>query len=318
MAPGEAAVRRSSRIQPRRGSQAAAEEAARSRDACSRRVGSAVGQRSARCRGGNTARRARAPAIIGSRLGALQRRLVPRTPLCRAPAAPWSAAAARGSGPALNTTHPLLPPSSHPSSEPPAGALPPELWARVVALADPAEAALTLTRVSAAWREAAAPVAAKLRAAEARLRDERTDPLKRWLPRPAPLWALQEAWPRLGTTRREFAAERAAFRGDAAALRWALEHTDPWHGPAAFRRVCAAAADGGQVEALQCAQAYGCPWDAGHSNCCTSAAARGDLPMLQWARAQEPPCPWDVQGCLRSAKKKKRRLVAEWIQAQAQ
>jgi hypothetical protein len=130
-----------------------------------------------------------------------------------------------------------------------------------------------------------------------------------------PLWAMQEAWPRLQPQQQRPAAERAACHGDIPALRWALERL----GGGEHDSICLAAARGGQLEALQCARAQWaraqeppCPWDA---STCEEAARGGHLAVLQWARAQEPPCPWDDGTCWAAAEDG-HLAVLQWARAQ--
>ena len=53
--------------------------------------------------------------------------------------------------------------------------------------------------------------------------------------------------------------------------------------------MCASAARGGQLAALQWLRANGCDWDA---QVCFEAIGKGDVEMLRWAR--ENGCPWDT------------------------
>ena len=65
----------------------------------------------------------------------------------------------------------------------------------------------------------------------------------------------------------------------------------PWNAD-----TCWAAAQGGQLEALQWARENGCPWD---ERTCRSAAYSGHLEALQWAREND--CPWDENTCWAAA-----------------
>mmetsp|Transcript_19579 Transcript_19579/g.42486 ORF Transcript_19579/g.42486 Transcript_19579/m.42486 type:complete len:153 (-) Transcript_19579:61-519(-) len=59
---------------------------------------------------------------------------------------------------------------------------------------------------------------------------------------------------------------------------------------------CCAAAENGQLEALQWLLAEGCPWFA---TACDAAARNGHLAVLQWLRAKG--CPWDKRQCSASS-----------------
>jgi hypothetical protein len=111
-----------------------------------------------------------------------------------------------------------------------AAALPPELLARICAFLPPGDAALTAPRVSKAMAAAAAPRVAGLRAEVTAMAVQEAFEMQlgslgfRVDPFSIPLWALQEAWPRLGQQLRARAAARAAFHSDLATLRWALPY----------------------------------------------------------------------------------------------
>ncbi|GBF94231.1 hypothetical protein Rsub_06501 [Raphidocelis subcapitata] len=158
---------------------------------------------------------------------------------------------------------------------------------KICSFLPPGDVALTAPRVTKALAAAAAPLAEAVRS-EAVPWQRRVFAV--------PLWALQEAWPQLAAEQRVCAAVRAAAHGDVPALGWALPRLPENHGRE--RCICEAAAAGGQLEALQCALALGCYWDAATGR---EAAANGHLAVLQWARAQQPPCPWDERTCTAAA-----------------
>ena len=195
-----------------------------------------------------------------------------------------------------------------------AAALPPELLARICAFLPPGDAALTAPRVSKAMAAAAAPRVAGLRAEVTAMAVQEAFEMQlgsfgfRVDPFSIPLWALHEAWPRLGQRRRARAAAHAAFHGDLATLRWALPRLLVER---CGHAICPAAAAGGQLAALQCARALGWPWDCA----CSAAARRGHLAVLQWARAQQPPCPWDEETCALAAAGG-HLAVLQWARAQ--
>ncbi|GBF93557.1 hypothetical protein Rsub_06277 [Raphidocelis subcapitata] len=180
-----------------------------------------------------------------------------------------------------------------------AAALPPDLLARICSFLPPGDAITTVPRLNKGWAAAAAPRVAELRKVARALREEALRSF--WLSRrehqsfSVPLWALQEAWPQLTEQQRKLAAARAAFHGDLAALRWALLLL---HRDNDGTRYCAAAAAGGQLEALQFARLLGYEWSV---STCVEAAHSGHLTVLQWARAQQPPCPWNEWTCSAAA-----------------
>ncbi|GBF89602.1 hypothetical protein Rsub_02320 [Raphidocelis subcapitata] len=186
-------------------------------------------------------------------------------------------------------------PSSSDAAAPSAG-LPNDVLPKICALLPPVDLVLTARRLNKALAATLAPRAAALRAEAV----QRMGPaFSRFL---LPLWALQEAWPQLTDAQRHGATVHAAFRGDLAALEWAVAKMPcpgmPHPGILLAGEVCAAAAAGGQLEALQCAHTLGSPWD---SRTCWRAAQAGYLAMLRWARAQDPPCPWAASTCFGAA-----------------
>jgi hypothetical protein len=194
-------------------------------------------------------------------------------------------------------------------------ALPPDLLARVVSFLPPGDAALAVPRASKALAAAAAPRMADVRAAVA-AKEEEMQLLLGMAPvafgvetLSIPLWALQEAWPRLGESQRARAAARAAFHGDLAVLQWVVPRLAQIYHRVA---VCEAAAAGGQLDALQCALELGCPWS---PSTCSAAARHGHLAVLQWARAQQPSCTWD-EGTCRAAAGGGHLAVLQWMRAQ--
>ena len=79
--------------------------------------------------------------------------------------------------------------------------------------------------------------------------------------------------------------------------RWGRDNGMPWDW-----RVCAAAAQAGNVRVLEWARAEGCgfPWDV----LCAFAAGGGSVEMLRWAREiSYPKCPWDAETCAAAAEK---------------
>ena len=196
-----------------------------------------------------------------------------------------------------------------------AAALPPHLLARVLSFLPPGDAILTVPRLSKALAAEWAPRVAELReeaaAARARVGPNRFVALETFS---IPLWALQEAWPQLEQRQRVRAAERAAFHGDLDAMRWSLLRRRDY-----FVAYCAAAAAGGQLEALQCVRVRGCAWQLKVPNWDVStsvaAASGGHLAVLQWGRAQRPPCPWDGETCQEAASGG-HLAVLQWARAQ--
>ena len=188
-----------------------------------------------------------------------------------------------------------------------AAAVPPDVLARVCSFLPPGDAIFMVPRISKALAAAGAPRLAALRSEVAPLMDEGEDKecgaaSASLLAFSVPLWAVQEAWPRLEERRRTRVVARAAFHGDLAVLTWALpgrEHTRALYS--------VAAAAGGQLEALQYARSLGCPWLSPwpvrrwDKSVCTAAALHGHLAVLQWARAQRPRCPWDRGTCKEAA-----------------
>ena len=175
--------------------------------------------------------------------------------------------------------------------------LPDELRARIFALLPPGDEILTVPRICKALAAATAPRVARLRQGlvlkmmTARHRNVEAyiglslNPVG-MLPSfdtelfSIPLWALQEAWPRLQPYRRLFVVSRAAFHGHLAVLQWALPQLANT-GDRAY--ACMAAAAGGQLEALQWVHALGCslPWQTcdvaakgGHLACCSGCVPR--------------------------------------------
>ncbi|GBF88003.1 hypothetical protein Rsub_00715 [Raphidocelis subcapitata] len=227
--------------------------------------------------------------------------------------------------------------------------LPFDMLAHICSLLPFGDLIFTVPHLSKALAAAVAQaLAPRIKAARAHRKHEQ-DTWTSWCDRlktfSVPLWVLQEA--RLQPNQRSRVAQRAAFHGDVAALRWALAGLDC----AIEGFVCTAAVAGGQLEALQCARAFGCPWDdckcfeylSGVRICklaaenghlavlqwvrakdhpcpweeCTSsaAAAGGHLAVLQWARAQDPPCPWDENTC-KEAAAGGHLAVLQWARAQ--
>jgi hypothetical protein len=127
-----------------------------------------------------------------------------------------------------------------------------------------------------------------------------------------PLWALQEAKPRLNSGQQWKAVGRAAFHGDTATLRWAHGMGLILDGEA---DVYGEATRGCQLEALQCALELGYPLRRLYTSFCTGAAQAGHLAVLQWVRAQEPPCHWRVSTC-RAAAEAGHLAVLQWARAQ--
>ncbi|GBF89979.1 hypothetical protein Rsub_02685 [Raphidocelis subcapitata] len=199
-------------------------------------------------------------------------------------------------------------------------ALPLDLLARICSFLPPGDAVLTVPRLNKALAAAAAPRVAAVRAEAQAAKDAPNQecvifkngrfPFGVEIPS-IPLWALQEAWPQLQGRQRTRAAGRAAFHGDLAVLSWALLRPLDLAMHAA-QGVCEAAAAGGQLEALECARALGCPWDGWT---CKAAAKSGQLAVLQWARTQQPPCPWGVDTCVAAAEGG-HLAVLQWLRAQ--
>jgi hypothetical protein len=198
-------------------------------------------------------------------------------------------------------------------------ALPDHLLAHVLSFLPPGDAILTVPRLSKALAAEWAPRVAKLREAAA---DDRASgwchPFADLDTFSIPLWALQEAWPRLKRWQRDRAVHRAAYHGDLAMLRWAL----PQRGDGDGGSFCVAAAAGGQLEALRCAGELGCAWQWDlclaswdRRTCAVAASGGGHLAVLQWARAQQPPCPWDKDTC-RAAASNGQLAVLQWARAQ--
>ncbi|GBF96372.1 hypothetical protein Rsub_09171 [Raphidocelis subcapitata] len=204
---------------------------------------------------------------------------------------------------------PPIPDATAPAqSDAAAAALPNDLQAHVCSLLPIGDAVLTVSRLNKAMAAAVAPRRANAREVVADV-EIWHDELTRCQFLSIPLWALQEAWPQLGERQRTHAAARAALHGDLAAVRWALLRLPQADAAAS---VCEAAAASGQLEALQCALALGCPWD---KQICRAAADWGRLAVLQWARAQQPPCPWDERTC-EAAAKRGHLAVLQWAHAQ--
>ncbi|GBF90358.1 hypothetical protein Rsub_02464 [Raphidocelis subcapitata] len=189
-----------------------------------------------------------------------------------------------------------------------AAALPHDVLARIFSFLPPGDTVLMVPRLSKALAAEAAPRVVKLRTESTALRDKARSEV--YASFPVPLWALQEAWPRLTQEQQTNAAARAAFHGDLATLRWALRALPQRDDAGAL--YCEAAAAGGQLEALQCARALGCEW---RKTTCEAAAAGGHLAVLQWTRAQEPPCPWDKWTCSAAARHG-HLAVLQWLRAQ--
>ena len=79
--------------------------------------------------------------------------------------------------------------------------------------------------------------------------------------------------------------------------RWGRDNGMPWDW-----RVCAAAAQAGNLRVLEWARAEGCgfPWDV----LCAFAAGGGSVDVLRWAREKAyPRCPWDAETCAAAAEK---------------
>jgi len=94
-----------------------------------------------------------------------------------------------------------------------------------------------------------------------------------------------------------------------AMITWARENGCPWD-----ESTCAAAAEGGWLEALKWMTCFGgrlevlewvraqsppCPWDV---ETCDRAAGRGYLNVLKWLRSRDPPCPWNAWTCAMAEK----------------
>jgi hypothetical protein len=142
----------------------------------------------------------------------------------------------------------------------------------------PIEQCLTVARLGREWRDWATPRRERLREAQRQLeREVRACP---------PLWALREAWPGLTRQQKDAAAARAARGGAGPLLQFML--CDGGYDSHGRPALCAAAAAGGHLAALQLAWQLGCPWDIWT---CRFAAAGGHLAVLQWARQHG--CPWD-------------------------
>jgi hypothetical protein len=192
---------------------------------------------------------------------------------------------------------------------PAAAALPHDVLVRICSFVPPGDAIVTVPRLSKALAASPAPCVAGVRAQLATALPEMPDA---WLELfSIPLWALQEAWPRLTDRQRNRAALHAALHGDLAALRWAAPRVPV---VATTGCLCRAAARGGQLAVLQWARAQQppCRWD---EETCQEAAGGGHLDVLQWARAQQPPCPWG-KGTCRAAAKSGHLAVLQWARAQ--
>ena len=87
---------------------------------------------------------------------------------------------------------------------------------------------------------------------------------------------------------------------------WADLKEGIWGG----NKVCANAAAGGHLEALQWARAHGFPWNA---STIKKAAARGHIAILQWARAQDPPCRWTHPNDAFSPARRYSPAVEQWM-----
>jgi hypothetical protein len=79
----------------------------------------------------------------------------------------------------------------------------------------------------------------------------------------------------------------AAERGDMQLLQWLRAHGCAWDG-----YTCSCAAHHGHLDVLMWATEQGCPWS---DYTCDSAASGGHLHILQWARANG--CRWDAYTC---------------------
>ena len=106
-----------------------------------------------------------------------------------------------------------------------------------------------------------------------------------------PLWAAQQRQrrePQLSDDEKRRFQLRAIAHGDVAAVGWLGVGDDYLH----HTLLCAFAALGGQLEALQWLRATGCAWDAWT---CSAAAAGGNPAVLQWARTNG--CDWTASTC---------------------
>jgi hypothetical protein len=92
---------------------------------------------------------------------------------------------------------------------------------------------------------------------------------------------VQESFRRLSEWQSARAAARAAFHGDLIAVEWMLRRQLNMH---LATHVCAAAAAGGQLQALQLAWDLGCPCNSPDDATCSAAAYGGHLEVLKWAR----------------------------------
>ena len=120
-----------------------------------------------------------------------------------------------------------------------------------------------------------------------------------------PLWAPQQQQQLSDDQKRHFQL-RALFYGDVAAAAWSgVEKGDAQQ----QRQMCASAARGGQLQALQWLRDHGCDWDAWT---CSSAAHGGHLAVLQWARANG--CFWNKLTCSFAARNG-HLAVLQWARA---
>ena len=108
-----------------------------------------------------------------------------------------------------------------------------------------------------------------------------------------PAWAAQHHQEDLSDEQKRRFQLRAAAHGDVVA---ATSFGAIGDGAKFDICLCAAAALGGQLEALQWLHANSCEWDA---STCSCAALGGHLAVLQWARANG--CDWDADMCQMAA-----------------
>jgi hypothetical protein len=150
--------------------------------------------------------------------------------------------------------------------------------------------AITLPALSKAWKQWAEEQGAKERALEeAKIAaiDWKADYAVFYVP----AWAAQQHPQQLllDAHKRRFQL-RALAHGDVGAAETFSMQT--WN-----LSLCASAARGGQLLALQWLRDRGCAWDAGT---CWAAALGGHLAVLQWARANG--CVWDAKTCSAAAR----------------
>jgi hypothetical protein len=176
--------------------------------------------------------------------------------------------------------------------------------------------AIAVPALSKAWKQwSQEEQRAKERALEAAKRVQYKTKFLQWssyVNVEVPLWAAQQH-PGLTLEQRRGLVVRAVAHGDVSAAEWfRVGRASSKVGRSRYfhESLCASAARGGHLEALQWLRDRGCQWDSW--TCAAEAARGGHLAVLQWARASG--CAWDARAC-EAAARSGHLAVLQWLRA---